>query len=116
MSARRDLLAELELTMVPSMTRPEAGPEPPPGGYLDSAGSRTCLRHFWCRITRQEVEVEFETAPRLLLPGRISGVKRCSAFEQPTDVACGRHCVDSWFRYQWPEALYVADHHRPPVP
>ena len=116
MSARRDLLAELELTMVPSLTRLDASPEPPPGGYPDSTGSRTSLRHFWCRIKQHEVEVEFETAPRLLLPGRISGVKRCSAFDQPTDVACGRHCVDSWFRYQWPESLYVADRHRPPVP
>lgn len=117
MSANRDLLAELELTMVPSLARPpEPGPEGPVGGLPDHASSGTCRRHFWCRIKQHEVEVEFETVPRLLLPARIAGVKRCTAFDEPTDVACGRHCLDSYFRYQWPDSPRVADRRRPPAP
>ena len=117
MSARRDLLAELELTMVPSLARPpEPGAEGPPGGYPACASRGTCRRHFWCRIKQHEVEVEFETVPSLLLPGRITGVSRCTAFDEPTDIACGRHCLDAYFRYQWPDSLHVADRRRPPEP
>ncbi|HUM17178.1 MAG TPA: hypothetical protein VL086_15895 [Candidatus Nitrosotalea sp.] len=116
MNPKRDLLAELELTMVPSMARPpEPGSEGPPGGYPESAESGTYRRHFWCRTKQHEVEVEFVTVPRLLWPGRITGVKRCTAFDEPTDIACGRHCLDVYFRYQWPDSLRVADR-RPPAP
>jgi hypothetical protein len=116
MSPTRDLMAELELTMVPSLRRPrEPGPEGPPGGYPEGASGGTCRRHFWCSIKQHEVEVEFETVPRLLLPARIAAVKRCTAFDEPTDIACGRHCVDGRFRNQWPESLRVADR-RPPAP
>ena len=117
MSPRRDLLAELELTMVPSLARPsEPGPEGPPGGYPDHVSGGTCRRHLWCRIKQHEVEVEFETVPHLLWPARITGVKRCTAFDEPTDVACGRQCLDAYFRYQWPDSLHVADRRRPPEP
>jgi hypothetical protein len=110
-------MAELELTMVPTLARlSESGPEGLPGGHSDFAGSGTCRRHFWCRFKQQEVEVDFETVPRLLLPARITGVKRCTAFDEPTDITCGRHCLDPYFRYQWPDSLYVADRRRPPAP
>ena len=114
MSPKRDLLAELELTMVPSLARPpEPGSEGPPGGNPDLASSGTCRRHFWCRIKQHEVEVEFETVPRRLLGTRITGVKVCTAFEEPSAVACDRACVDARFRSQWPDSLRVGD--RPPT-
>ena len=110
MSMHRDLLAELELTMVPSL---KIRPEPDlyvPGSDLPKAASRTgsWRRRVWCSLQRQEVEVEFETKAFLGFP-RLVGVNSCSAFDEPEDVACGRHCLDSEFRRRWPPALPVAD-------
>jgi hypothetical protein len=110
MSMHRDLLAELELTMVPSLKiRPEPGLYVP-GSELPKAASRTgsWRRRVWCSLQKQEVEVEFETKAFLGFP-RLVGVNRCSAFDEPEDVACGRHCLDSEFRRRWPPALPVAD-------
>lgn len=103
MSSYRDLLAELELTRVPSTRpRPEDYAQRPGGATAeDELGSRTRLAHFWCSVKKQEVEVEFETQPRLGMR-RIVDVRRCSAFDRPTDVACGRHCLDASFRKQHP--------------
>ena len=106
MTRTRDLLGELELTMVPSLIRP---PEGPPSGYPEGAGDGTCRRHFWCSIKQREVEVEFETVPRRLLGTRITGVKSCTAFEEPTAVACDRACLDGRFRSQWPDSLRVGN-------
>ena len=100
MSCYRDLLAELELTMVPS-TRPR------PEAYVREAVAEgngrglTRTAHFWCSVKKQEVEVEFETRSRLGVR-RIVDVKRCSAFDRPADVACGRHCLEASFRKQHP--------------
>jgi hypothetical protein len=112
MNPYRDLLAEIELTMVPSLTRP-----PDPGAHPLAAFSETAprggsrRRHFWCARKEQEVEVEFAT--RSPLPwSRIVGVTRCTAFDRPDDVACGRHCVEARFRRQWPPALPVVDRRR----
>jgi len=115
MSPHRDLLAELELTMVPSLRmRPDPGLYVPATELPEAAsrsGSR--CRRFWCALKDQEVEVEFETKAFLGFP-RTVGVKRCSVFEEPEKVACGRHCLDSKFRRQWPPALPVAHRRRAP--
>lgn len=50
-------------------------------------------RRFWCASAEREVEVSFvETG----LPGfrRPVATLRCSKFEQPTAVTCGRDCLD----------------------
>jgi hypothetical protein len=104
MTKTRDLMAELELTMVPSLIRPS---ESPMTGHPDDAGDGACRRHFWCSIKGREVEVEFQTVPRRLLGPRIVGVKSCTAFEAPAAVACDRACVDGRFRSQWPDSLRV---------
>ena len=103
MNSYRDLLAELELTMVPS-TRPR--PDEYAQKFRDNSAdgaeaSGTRRRHFWCSVKKQEVEVEFETRPRLGL-AKIVDVRRCTAFDRPTDVACGRHCLDASFRRHVP--------------
>ena len=105
MSMHRDLLAELELTMVPSLTI-----HPEPGMYLPASElpKGSWRRRVWCSLRKEEVEVEFETKAFLGFP-RLVGVNRCTAFEDPKDVACGRHCLDSEFRRRWPPALPVAD-------
>jgi hypothetical protein len=105
----RDLLAEIELTMVPSLLE-----RPEPGLYVPSSqasdGSRR--RRFWCSLKKEDVEVEFETKATFGFR-RTVGVRRCSAFEEPDKVACGRHCLDSKFRRQWPYALPVMDRRAP---
>ena len=113
MSAHQDLLAELELTMVPSLrTRPKPGMYVPAGGptVADARGG-SCRRSFWCSLKQQGVEVEFETKRFLGFP-RLAGVRRCSVFDEPENVACGRHCLDSRFRRQWPFALPTVDRRR----
>jgi hypothetical protein len=110
MTRTRDLLGELELTMVPSLIRP---PEGPMSGYPEDG---TCRRHFWCSIQQREVEVEFETVPRRLLGPRITGVKSCTAFEEPTVVACARACLDGRFRSHWPDSLRVGSRPATSVP
>ena len=109
MSLHHDLLAELELTMVPSLRI-----RPAPGMYApasEPAAIRrgSCRRNFWCSLKKQEVEVEFETKPFLGFQ-RLVAVNRCSVFDEPEKVACGRHCLDSKFRRQRPFALPTADH------
>jgi hypothetical protein len=113
MSLHRDLLAELELTMVPSLRiRPAPGMYAPASELAEAAiRSGPCRRSFWCSLKKQEVEVEFETKPFLGFP-RLVAVNRCSVFDEPEKVACGRHCLDSKFRRQWPFALPTADHRR----
>ena len=115
MSRVRDLFAELEVTMVPlPRFQPEAGAQMPPAGFLDApSGDGWRRRHFWCPLKKLEVEVEFTTRSFLGLH-RTVGVRQCTAFDQPRDVACGRHCVDSRFRRQWPAALPVMDRRRAP--
>ena len=99
MSPHHDLLAELELTMVPSLRiRPAPGMYVPASELTAAAvRSGSCRRSFWCSLKKQEVEVEFETKPFLGFP-RVIGVKRCSVFGEPEQVACGRHCLDAKFR------------------
>jgi len=113
MSLHRDLLAELELTMVPSLRiRPAPGMYAPASELVEAAvRSGSCRRSFWCSLKKQEVEVEFETKPFLGFP-RFVSVKRCSVFDEPGKVVCGRHCLDSKFRRQRPVALPTTDHRR----
>ncbi len=111
----RDMLAEIELTMVPSPhKRPEPGLYVPASELSDDSRSGARRRGFWCALRKQDVEVEFETK-RILGFSRTVGVRCCSVFEQPDKVECGRHCVDSRFRRQWPYALPVADLRRAPA-
>ena len=114
MSSHQDRLAELELTMVPSLR-----PRPAPGMYVPAhersvgaARSGSCHRSFWCFLKKQEAEVEFETKS-LLGFRRLVGVRRCTLFDEPQSVACGRHCLDAKFRRQWPFALPIVDPRRP---
>lgn len=115
MSTHRDLLAELELTMVPSLQMPREPRSHVPANELAEAGARTgsWRRRVWCWHQKQEVEVEFETKTFFGFP-RLVGVNRCSAFDEPGTVACGRHCLDSEFRRRWPPALPVVDHRGTP--
>jgi hypothetical protein len=67
------------------------------------------VRHsFWCAAVGREVEVR----------RRRGCVLSCSAFENPTAIACARRCLDRTFRVQWPPALPVVTSPRgaPPVP
>lgn len=114
MSSHQDLLAELELTMVPSLRpRPASGMTLQAGERpVGAAGGGSCRRSFWCFLKKQEAEVEFETKS-LLGFRRLVGVRRCTLFDEPQNVACGRHCLDAKFRRQWPFALPIADYRRP---
>jgi len=108
--SHRDLLAEIELTMVPSLLKP---PEPSLSAPLSEPSDSSRRRRFWCSLKQQDVEVEFRTKG---IPGFrwIAGVKSCTAFEQPEKVACRRPCLESRVRRQWPYALPIAD--RRPAP
>ena len=99
--------------MVPVLTiRPDPGLYVPASERLEAAArSRSCRRAFWCALKDQTVEVEFAAKTFLGFPRPIS-VTACSAFEEPHAVACGRHCLDSKFRRQWPPALPIADPRR----
>jgi hypothetical protein len=114
MSPNRDLLAEVELTMVPSLRVCGAPAMYAPVSGLTDVAARcgSSSRTFWCSAKDQEVEVEFERKRFLGFP-RLAGIKRCSAFGEPEKVACGRRCLDSKYRRQWPFALPVADRRRP---
>lgn len=70
--------------------------------FLHCRPSRS--RRFWCALARRQVEVEFD---RRGLPGlrRAVGVSRCSVFEPPEAITCGRRCLDPTFRRQWEPAL-----------
>jgi hypothetical protein len=54
-------------------------------------------RSFWCASVGRDVEVRF----------RLGCAVSCSAFEDPTAIACARRCLDRSFRVQWPPALPV---------
>ena len=108
MNMHRDLLAELELTMVPSLKIPAGSDIYVPVSELPTR-TGTWRRRVWGSLQRQEVEVEFETKTFLGFP-RLVGLNRCTAFDEPKDIACGRHCLDSEFRRRWPPALPMADH------
>ena len=105
MTPNQDLLAELELTMVPS---PRTHLDPRMYVPREELETAFRARSFWCSLQQQTVEVEFETKSTLGF-SRLVGVRRCSAFDEPENVACSRHCLDSRFRRQWPFALPVAD-------
>jgi hypothetical protein len=113
MSLHHDLLAEIELTMVPSLRLHSEPGLYVPRADLPEGASRggSSRRSFWCSLKEQEVEVQFERRAFLGFP-RLTGVRRCSAFDRPEDVACGRHCLDSKFRRQWPYALPIVDRPR----
>jgi len=112
MSPCRDLMAEIELTMVPLQeSRPAADMYVPADDLAEAARRGSSCRTFWCAAKDQEVEVEFETKRLLGFP-RVAAVKRCSAFDEPEEVACPRQCLDSKFRRQWPYALPVAGSRR----
>ena len=103
MNSYRDLLVELELTRVPSGRPHPDNVSRKPGGIAahEGDGGGTRRSQFWCALKEHNVEVEFETRSRLGLP-RIVDVRRCTAFERPADVTCGRHCLDASFRKQHP--------------
>jgi hypothetical protein len=50
-------------------------------------------RRFWCSRSQREVEVVFEECG---LPGRRrrTAVLSCTAFDPPTDIRCGRSCLE----------------------
>lgn len=58
---------------------------------------RVVLHSFWCATVGRDVEVRL---------GR-GCVQSCSAFEDPTAIACARRCLDRSFRVQWPPAVPV---------
>lgn len=110
-SQSRDLLAELEVTMIPG-SRPEPAAQPPLGGFADPSSAEPLRRrHFWCPLKELEVEVEFATKSFLGLR-RTAAVRQCTAFDPPQAVACGRHCLDSRFRGKWPPALPIMGRRR----
>ena len=62
------------------------------------------FRHsFWCATSRRDVEVRV----------RLGQVLSCSAFENPSAIACDRRCLDRGFRTQWPAALPVMTRPQP---
>jgi hypothetical protein len=67
---------------------------------------RVLCHSFWCPLVGRDVEVRL---------GR-GGVHSCSAFEEPTAIACARRCLDPSFRTQWTSALPVLARPRGPAP
>jgi len=63
-------------------------------------GTTSRRRAFRCALTEREVEVEFAER-RMFGVVEHAAVTRCSAFESPGAVACGRRCVSPAFRRQW---------------
>jgi len=101
MSSCRELLVELELTMARSnRPHPDDGSRKLIAAH-EGDGGGTRRRRFWCALEKHGVEVEFETRSPLGL-SRIVDVHRCTAFERPADVTCGRHCLDASFRKPHP--------------
>src|SRR5262245_12381838 len=58
---------------------------------------RSWRSSFWCATVGRDVEVRF----------RLGRTVSCSAFEDPTALACARRCLDRGFRAQWPPPLPV---------
>jgi hypothetical protein len=65
---------------------------------------RVPRRSFWCATVARDVEALF----------RFGHVLSCSAFEDPTTIACARRCRVRSFRVQWPTALPVATRQQAP--
>jgi hypothetical protein len=66
--------------------------------YRQRVGRHT----FWCALVGRDVEVRL---------GR-GCVHSCSAFEEPTAIACARRCLDRTFRVQWPPTVPVLSRSR----
>jgi hypothetical protein len=66
--------------------------------YVVGTTRRRCA--FRCAIKERDVEVEL-TEHRLFGVVEHASVTRCSAFESPEAVECGRRCVNPAFRRQW---------------
>jgi hypothetical protein len=66
---------------------------------------RSVRGSFWCAVAGREVEVRL----------RLGRVQSCSAFEDPTAIACGRRCLDRSFRVQWPPAVPLLARPRGPA-
>jgi len=58
---------------------------------------RTWRRSFWCATAGRDVEVRH----------RFGSAVSCSAFEDPTAIACSRRCLDRSFRVRWSPGLPV---------
>ena len=58
---------------------------------------RVARHSFWCATARRDVEARF----------RRGYILSCSAFEDPTAIACARRCLDRTVRAQWAVALPV---------
>ena len=56
---------------------------------------RVARQAFWCATAGRVVEVRMQHG----------WVLSCSAFEDPTAIACGRRCRDRSFRLQWPSPV-----------
>jgi|SRR6185503_14867008 hypothetical protein len=57
---------------------------------------RRVVHHsFWCATAGRDVDVRLGSG----------WVQSCSAFEDPTAIACARRCRDRGFRVKWPPAL-----------
>jgi hypothetical protein len=59
-------------------------------------------RQFWCAEAQRPVEVEFVEEEGVFGLQRSVAVCSCSVFEPPTDVRCGRHCINSEVRMPLP--------------
>ena len=59
---------------------------------------RVSRHSFWCATAGRDVEALF----------RFGRVLSCSAFGDPTAIACARRCLVRSFRVPWPPALPVA--------
>jgi len=66
---------------------------------------RVSHRSFYCATVGRDVEVLF----------RFGRVLSCSAFEDPTAIACARRCLDRSFRGQWPPALPMVTQPQAPL-
>jgi len=74
------------------------GNGPLPTELNDATGERLrAVGAEYGATTGRDVEMGF----------RRGRVLSCSAFEDPTAIACGRRCLDRSFRVQWPPALPV---------
>jgi hypothetical protein len=58
---------------------------------------RVVSHSFWCATVGRDIAMQF----------RHGRVLSCSAFEDPTAIACARRCLDRSFRVQWPPTLPV---------
>ena len=71
---------------------------------LPFAAQAVRRRRFWCARAQREVEVEFEEEG-LIGFRRAVAVRSCSVFDPPTQVRCGRFCLDRDARLLFPMTL-----------